>query len=107
MFGRPSRDTGMDSERNNRPTASQALELLNSSHIQKKLETGALIGSAVRASGNPRRMAEVAYLTILSRFPTEQESQTVADYLHRIPPSEAVVDIAWALINSDEFLYRH
>ena len=32
MFGRPSRDTGLESERNNRPSADQRLHLLNSSH---------------------------------------------------------------------------
>ena len=38
MFGRPPRDTGLESERNNRPTAAQRLHLLNSSHIQRKIE---------------------------------------------------------------------
>lgn len=50
MFGRPSRDSGLASERTNSPTAAQRLHLLNSSHIQRKLERGpklvALIGSA-------------------------------------------------------------
>ena len=30
-------DTGYESERNNRPTTSQALHLINSGHIQRKL----------------------------------------------------------------------
>lgn len=38
-FGRSSRDSGLESDRNNRPTASQRLHQLNSSHIQRKLET--------------------------------------------------------------------
>jgi hypothetical protein len=38
MFGRPARDTGLESERSNRPTADQRLHLLNSSHIQRKIE---------------------------------------------------------------------
>ena len=38
MFGRPARDTGLESERNNRPTAAQQLHLLNSSHIRRKIE---------------------------------------------------------------------
>ena len=33
IFGRPPRDTGLESERNNRFTAAQALHLLNSTHI--------------------------------------------------------------------------
>lgn len=39
-FGRPPRDTGLESERNNKVTASQRLHMLNSSHIQRKLEQG-------------------------------------------------------------------
>ena len=38
MFGRPSRDTGLESERNNQPSDAQRLHLLNSSHVQKKIE---------------------------------------------------------------------
>ena len=34
MFGRPPRDTGLESERSTRPSAAQRLHLLNSSHIQ-------------------------------------------------------------------------
>ena len=36
MFGRPPRDTGLASERNNTITAEQRLHLLNSSHIRSK-----------------------------------------------------------------------
>ena len=39
MFGRPPRDTGLESERNNRPTADQRLHLLNSSHISARTGT--------------------------------------------------------------------
>lgn len=35
LFGRPARDTGLFSERDNEPTKKQCLHLLNSTHIQK------------------------------------------------------------------------
>jgi len=38
MFGRPSRDTGLEAERSNKPTTDQRLHFLNSSHIQRKIE---------------------------------------------------------------------
>ena len=38
-FGRSSRDTGLESDRNNRPTAAQRLHMLNSSHVRRKIET--------------------------------------------------------------------
>ena len=44
-FGRSSRDTGMASDRNNIPTASQRLHMLNSSHVRQKLETSSALRS--------------------------------------------------------------
>jgi hypothetical protein len=49
------------------------------------------------------------YLTILSRYPTTEELQAVKVYSQNtnLKPREAVNDLAWALMNSAEFLYRH
>ncbi len=46
---------------------------------------------------------------ILSRFPTAEELKIVGAYSQSGPAKgrEAVLDLAWALINSAEFLYRH
>ncbi len=109
MFGRPPRDTGLESERNNRPTAAQRLHLLNSSHIQRKIEQSPKLGLQMRAKANPRQVVTGLYLTILSRFPTDEELKIVATYAQPggAKGREAAVDLAWALINSAEFLYRH
>jgi hypothetical protein len=109
MFGRPARDTGLESERNNRVTAAQRLHLLNSSHVQRKLEQARPLLSLGLPKGKPREVVEGVYLTILSRFPTEEELMTVGTYFRSGPVRgrEALVDLAWALINSAEFLYRH
>jgi len=109
LFGRPARATGLENERVNKPSASQRMHLLNSSHIQHKLETG----PAIRALLNPKRkqqeIIEDLYLTILSRFPTPAEMTKVEVYVKSgvVKGNEAGIDLAWALINSDEFLYRH
>jgi hypothetical protein len=110
MFGRPARDSGLESERNNRPTADQQLFLLNSSHVQRKLEQGKLVQSLIRSRRNPRDIATELYLTILSRFPTDEELTIAEKYALASGAkgrAAAVIDLAWALINSDEFLYRH
>jgi len=57
MFGRPPRDTGLESERNNRPTAAQRLHLLNSSHIQRKIEQSRMIQYQTRGDRPPREIA--------------------------------------------------
>jgi len=110
MFGRPPRDTGMESERNNRPTADQRLHLLNSSHIQRKIEQGPRLRALMQSRGDPREIVTGLYLTILSRFPTEEELKIVGAYSQSGGAAKggtAAVDVAWALINSAEFLYRH
>jgi hypothetical protein len=109
MFGRSPRDTGLESERNNRPTAAQRLHLLNSSHVQRKIEQSSRLRPLMQSRGNPREVTTELYLTILSRFPTDEELKAVAAYAQSggVKGREAAVDLAWALINSAEFLYRH
>ncbi len=109
MFGRPPRDTGLESERNNRPTAEQRLHLLNSSHIQLKIQQSAKLRSLIQAGGRPRDPIDRVYLAVLSRYPTDDELKTVAAYFQSVPGNKwpAAVDLVWALINSAEFLYRH
>ncbi len=109
MYGRPARDTGLESERNNRPTPSQRLHLLNSSHIQRKIEQGWKIQALLRSKATPREMVATIYLTVLSRLPTAEELKIVGDYstTSSAKGRDAIVDLVWALINSTEFLYRH
>ena len=110
MFGRPSRDTGLESERNNNPSARQRLHLLNSSHIQRKIEQGPKLRSLIEAGPKrPRSTATELYLTILSRYPTEEELAIVKEYgqSDETKGTKAFIDLTWALFNSSEFLYRH
>jgi hypothetical protein len=151
QFGRPSRDTGFESERNSRPTAEQRLHLLNSSHIRRKIEQGPNLPALMQSGAEPREVANVLYLTILSRLPTEEEWAIVKAYAKtrgegeleyvakpsakpgkpekakpsttsrkeeadgarsrpqpvRVRGRETLMDLAWALINSTEFLCRH
>jgi hypothetical protein len=108
MFGRPSRDTGLESERNNRITAAQKLCLLNSSLMQRKIESSRMIEFQTSSNRVPADIATGMYLRILSRFPTAEEIKTTQDYFQSgVGKRQAAVDLAWALMNSTEFLYRH
>ena len=112
MFGRPPRDTGQLSERNNEPTDAQRLHLLNSTHVQTKIERSwRLRGLIKRAKGNRRMLTNQIYLNILSRYPTQAETAAAGKYFQNQGKGRgltlAVNDLAWALINTKEFLYRH
>jgi hypothetical protein len=109
LFGRPPRDTGLESERNNRPSADQRLHMLNSTHIQRKIDQCRMVTYLTQSKNSPRDIATGMYLGVLSRFPTETEMQNVEAYFQagKVKTREAAVDLAWALVNSTEFLYRH
>jgi len=117
LFGRSARATGMALERDNKPVPAQWLHLLNSSHIQRKLEQGPKLRTLFSSGRDPSEILEELYLTILSRFPTSNEVASAEAYSAasvsknakavRQKRREDWVDIAWALINSTEFLYRH
>jgi len=72
MFGRPPRDTVLESERNNLPTANQRLHLLNSSHISAR-SSKARNSSTCSDPRQSARRGHGIFLAILSRFPTENE----------------------------------
>ena len=120
LFGRSARATGMESERNNKPVAPQWLHLLNSSHIQRKIEQGPVLKALLSSGRKPDAIMEELYLSILSRFPTDQEIQNAEAYgggmtltpagkpkIGALKQRENWVDITWSLINSTEFIYRH
>ncbi|MBT3294656.1 MAG: DUF1553 domain-containing protein [Verrucomicrobia bacterium] len=110
MFGRPPRDTGLESERNNDPSDTQRLHLLNSTHIQNKLQRGwALRQLMKRAKWRPEPIINQLYLTMLSRPPNAGELKVGMDYMAQegLKRHEGALDLAWALLNSKEFLYRH
>ena len=53
-------------------------------------------------------MIDSLYLTILSRPPTPEERRLVIARATAGPDARTVaLDLAWALINSAEFLHRH
>ncbi|MHC4176676.1 MAG: DUF1553 domain-containing protein [Planctomycetota bacterium] len=108
-FGRSSRDTGLESDRSNRTTAAQRLHMLNSSHVRRKIESGPKMGPLIhwRREKDEEAITEL-YLTILSRFPTEEELQIVETYRQTGSRTGRVLrDLAWALINSPECSFRH
>ena len=107
QFGKPARDTGLQSERNNSPTDAQRLHMLNSSHIQKKIQQGPALQELIQKAKNNDDLINALYLTILSRMPSANERTIAKQRLQTSGKRDAVTDLAWAMINSTEFQYRH
>lgn len=110
MFGRPPRDTGRVAERNSKPSDAQSLHLLNSTHIQRKIERSSKLRNFVAKSRNQKGGAiRAIYFAVLTRPPTPEEAKVVGAYFKTpgINAKQAADDITWALINSKEFQHHH
>lgn len=110
LFGRPARDTGRLDERQDAITAKQRLYLFNSGKLHQAL--GKMLS---RHKGiwklPPRRRIEDLYWRFLSRPPTAAEARRLMARFEALPKGRErgafQKDLAWALMNSREFLYRH
>jgi hypothetical protein len=109
LFGRSSRSTGMERERVNELASPQWLYMLNSVAVQRKLQNGPRLKAMIASGGKPNETAEKLYLAILSRFPTEADVKTAEEHAKAgaAKGTDVWVDLAWALVNSPEFLLRH
>ncbi len=115
LFGRSARATGTEDERSNLILSEQWLHLLNSSHIQGKLETGPGLKALLAAKRPANETITELYLTILSRYPTREEVSTAKVYCgieaEEKPDKPTRIehwnDLAWALLNTHEFVFRH
>jgi hypothetical protein len=61
------------------------------------------------SGGSAKEIAERLYLRILSRFPTEADVKAAEEHANAGASKgrDVWVDLAWALVNSPEFLLRH
>ena len=110
LFGRSARATGMEGERDQRacldPVAAHAEFGHDPGQASERPEAR---GDALRGRQVRSEIAERLYLTILSRFPTDADVKAVEEYAKTgvTQGRDVWIDLAWALINSPEFLLRH
>lgn len=110
LFGRPTRKTACECERNGEPNVGQVLHVLNSPEIQSKLSHEAgRIRSLVQSNADNGALADEMYLAFFARLPSAEERQTVIEALARpgVNRRAAAEDVAWSLMNSLEFIFNH
>lgn len=110
LFGRPSRDTGLFTERSLQPTDAQRMYLLNASQIQNRINASTQLRSwTQQAKGKTSQWVDNLYLAMLSRRATATELAAIENYVKqaKLSARDASADIAWAIINSKEFQYKH
>lgn len=109
QFGRPVRVSACECERNAEPNIAQVLHLLNSEFISERLrhENGT-IARLCRTHPNDEPVLEEIWLSFLGRPIKDDEKKVTAAHIAKTKNRrEAIEDVAWAIINSKEFMFNH
>lgn len=108
-FGQPRRETACQCERESEPTLDQALLLLNGPTVQNKLSNPqSRLHRLLDAGTASEKILEELYLAAFARYPTQTEHERAMQYVKtRDDARQAWEDVAWALINSREFIFQH
>lgn len=109
VFGRPARETACECERPREANLAQTLHLLNSAELQTKIGSGSgRISTLLEDKKSDDAIVEELYLAALGRPPRPDERSSVLTYVERHAEKRAAwEDLAWALLNSKEFLFNH
>ena len=112
-FGRADRDRTCECERSSEPSIAQVLHLANGDIVNQKLSASTnRITQQISGKASMDAILDEAYLTALSRHPTDREKVKLREILavdgvaHEGPSRAAVEDIYWALVTSKEFLFN-
>lgn len=88
----------------------QALFFENGSAVQSLIgPSGGNLAHRLVKIESPQEVADELYLSTLTRFPTEEERNDVAEHLKARAADRAVAigEIVWALLSSNEFRFNH
>lgn len=108
-FGRPARELACECERESDSNLSQALQLIGGATVNNKLRNdGGRVADLAKSGKAPEAITEDLYLVAFSRAPSSAEMDAAVKHLKDAKdPRAAIEDLAWVLINSKEFLFRH
>ncbi len=109
IFGRPDREKTCDCERSDEVSVAQALYLINDQDVHAKLDDRAgVLPRLLKSIADDRQLIEELYLTALSRFPTESESEIQLEHVKSAASrDEGMKDVLWSLLNVREFVFNH
>lgn len=117
-FGRPERQQSRESERTSVPTITQALHIINGETLNNKLRApNNSVGMLIRLGFSDEQIVDYLYLASFSRHPTETERSAVLHDLASAeqgrpsngddPRRQALIDMSWALLTGEEFMFDH
>jgi len=108
VFGRPQRESSLESERRSDFSLPQALNLINGKTVADTLaDPKGRVAKLVLSGKSDAAMVEELYLAALSRLPNAEEAERGVKYLAGGSRATRAQDLLWALLNSKGFLYVH
>jgi hypothetical protein len=110
-FGRPERNVTCECERTAEPSVAQVLHISNGDTLNKKLQAkGNQIEKLIDEKTPPEKIVEEAYLSALSRYPTDAEKEKILKVIAHPVENDfrpLIEDTYWAILSSKEFLFNH
>ncbi|MDA1018421.1 MAG: DUF1549 and DUF1553 domain-containing protein [Planctomycetota bacterium] len=109
VFGRPARTSACECERSDAPALAQALELVNSSEIQRKLSAkDGFVEALTSNTDTPTQKVNEIFLRVFARNPTPAEAKIAIDFVtSNKGQREAFESLIWSLLATNEFLFNH
>lgn len=119
MFGQTNQfvqrygDLGEDEFTDRGSTIPQRLLMMNGNLVKERTQPNPLVSATTRIAnltGSPEKQVEAAYLAVLTRRPTAEET---SHFVARLKDREgrnrhqAMEDVYWTLFNSTEFSWNH
>jgi hypothetical protein len=100
------------------PTITQALHIINGETLNDKLRApGNSVDMLIRLGFSDQQIVDYFYLACFSRHPTDSERSVL---VHTLDSAEhekvvgvedsrriALIDMSWALLTSEEFMFNH
>jgi hypothetical protein len=106
-FGRSTRATACTCEVKVNPTLSQALHLLNGETTGGKIAEGKVVERLLAERKEPTAVADELYVRCLGRKPTATEAAKISQRLAgNENKQQALDDLFWALLNTNEFIFN-
>lgn len=109
QFGKPERLLACECERTDEPTLGQALSLVGGEGLNRRLRRDDnRIGRLLVDADDPAAAVDSLYWTALTRPPSSAELETALEWIAEIGDARTFLeDLAWALLNAKELLFRN
>ncbi len=109
LYGRSTREFLGDLDPKLEPTLTQALHMINSNYVNKKLRSSSgVLTRLIKKKLDNRELITELYLRTLSRFPSDTEVETAEACITKSSKyRNGCEDLLWALVSSRSFLFVH